>query len=43
MDAINYHLYIINNEKPNASLYDKYTAKKNRTQTKIKSIENRMK
>lgn len=43
MDAINYHLYIINNEKPNASLYDKYMAKKNRTQTKIKSIENRMK
>ncbi|MBW5398359.1 lipopolysaccharide assembly protein LapB, partial [Brachyspira pilosicoli] len=43
VEAINYHLYIINNEKPNASLYDKYTSKKNRTQTKIKSIENRMK
>ena len=43
MEAVNYHLYIINNEKPNALLYDKYTAKKNRTQTKIKSIENRMK
>ncbi|WP_157150955.1 tetratricopeptide repeat protein [Brachyspira sp. SAP_772] len=43
MEAVNYHLYIINNEKPNASLYDKYTAKKNRTEIKIKSIENRMK
>ena len=43
MEAINYHLYIINNEKPNALLYDRYTAKKNRIQTKIKSIENRMK
>ena len=43
IDAINYHLYIINNEKPNALLYDRYTAKKNRIQTKIKSIENRMK
>ncbi len=43
MEAINYHLYIINNEKPNALLYDRYMLKKNRTQTKIKSIENRMK
>lgn len=43
IDAINYHLYIINNEKPNASLYDKYTAKKNKTEAKIKSIENKMK
>ncbi|MEI0530628.1 hypothetical protein R4I97_03605 [Brachyspira pilosicoli] len=43
MEAVNYHLYIINNEKPNASLYDKYTSKKNRTQIKIKSIEDRMK
>ena len=43
MEAVNYHLYIINNERPNASLYDKYASKKNRTQTKIKSIENRMK
>ena len=42
MEAVNYHLYIINNEKPNALLYDKYTAKKNRTQTKIKSIENKL-
>lgn len=42
MEAVNYHLYIINNEKPNASLYDKYTIKKNRTETKIKSIENKL-
>ena len=43
INAINYHLYIINNERPNALLYDRYMLKKNRTQTKIKSIENRMK
>ena len=42
MEAINYHLYIINNEKPNALLYDRYMLKKNRTQTKIKSIENKL-
>ncbi|WP_295160446.1 hypothetical protein [uncultured Brachyspira sp.] len=36
LEAVNYNLYIINNEKPNTVLYDKYTKKRNEI---IKKLE----
>ena len=39
LEAVNYNLYIINNEKPNPILYDKYIKKRNEVTKKINSFK----
>lgn len=39
LDAINYNLYIINNESPNPVLYDKYMKKRNEVSKKLNSFK----
>ena len=39
LDAINYNLYIINNESPNPVLYDKYIKKRNEVSKKLNSFK----
>lgn len=38
LEAVNYNLYIINNEKPNPVLYDKYIKKRNETTKKLEKL-----
>lgn len=38
LDALNYHLYIINNEKQNPTLYDIYAKKRNNIKIKIEKF-----
>ncbi|MBW5395512.1 tetratricopeptide repeat protein, partial [Brachyspira hampsonii] len=39
LEAINYNLYIINNEKPNPVLYDKYIKKRNEITQKLEKLQ----
>ncbi|WP_258222193.1 tetratricopeptide repeat protein [Brachyspira hampsonii] len=39
LDAVNYNLYIINNEKPNPVLYDKYIKKRNEITQKLEKLQ----
>ncbi|MCZ9961733.1 hypothetical protein OFQ54_07855 [Brachyspira hyodysenteriae] len=38
LEAVNYNLYIINNEQPNPVLYDKYIKKRNEITKKLKDL-----
>ncbi|CRF35285.1 hypothetical protein BRSU_2552 [Brachyspira suanatina] len=39
LEAVNYNLYIINNEKPNPVLYDKYIKKRNEITKKLEKLK----
>ncbi|ASJ21414.1 hypothetical protein BHAMNSH16_07055 [Brachyspira hampsonii] len=39
LEAVNYNLYIINNEKPNPVLYDKYIKKRNEITKKLEKLQ----
>ena len=39
LDAVNYNLYIINNESPNPVLYDKYIKKRSEVSKKLNSFK----
>ena len=39
LDAVNYNLYIINNENPNPVLYDRYMKKRNEVSKKLNSFK----
>ena len=39
LEAVNYNLYIINNEKPNPVLYDKYMKKRNEITKKLEKLK----